>query len=384
MKSKKFSWALTIFLSLLVLVVGAFAGFVGAYFVDKNNNEIFKSDIVYGNGLEIHFLELGNNETGDCIYIRSGETDILVDAGSRTSSVHTINNYLSNYIQDNVLDFVIVTHADSDHISGFAGDNTNKSLFLTYDVKTIIDFPKTNKDIDKIKTYKNYVAQRDLEVENGAEHYNALECYNNQNGAQRSYEIGENITLNILYNYYYDHDTSDENNYSVCFQIEEGDNNYLFTGDLEEKGEEYLVEYNELEKVKLFKAGHHGSKTSSNDVLLDVIQPEICVVTCSAGSTQYAKIYLENTFPTQAFINRISKWTDKVYVTTYATIKENGIDEKTGLPKYTDTGEFFSLNGNIVVKSENGKVEVNCSNNNTVLKNSQWFSDNRTMPSYWE
>lgn len=381
MKSKKFSWALTIFLSLLVLVVGAFAGFVGAYFVDKNNNEIFKSDIVYGNGLEIHFLELGNNETGDCIYIRSGKTDILVDAGSRTSSVHTINNYLSNYIQDNVLDFVIVTHADSDHISGFAGDNTNKSLFLTYDVKTIIDFPKTNKTTN---VYNNYVTQRDLEVENGAEHYNALECYNNQNGAQRSYEIGENITLNILYNYYYDHDTSDENNYSVCFQIEEGDNNYLFTGDLEEKGEEYLVQYNELEKVKLYKAGHHGSKTSSNDVLLDVIQPEICVVTCSAGSTQYAKIYLENTFPTQAFINRISKWTDKVYVTTYATIKENGIDEKTGLPKYTDTGEFFSLNGNIVVKSENGKVEVNCSNNNTILKDSQWFLDNRTMPSYWE
>lgn len=381
MKSKKFSWGLTIFLSLLVLVVGAFAGFVGAYFVDKNNNEIFKSDIVYGNGLEIHFLELGNNETGDCIYIRSGETDILVDAGSRTSSVHTINNYLSNYIQDNVLDFVIVTHADSDHISGFAGDNTNKSLFLTYDVKTIIDFPKTNKTTN---VYNNYVTQRDLEVENGAEHYNALECYNNQNGAQRSYEIGENITLNILYNYYYENYSSDENNYSVCFQIEEGDNNYLFTGDLEEKGEEYLVEYNELEKVKLYKAGHHGSKTSSNDVLLDVIQPEICVVTCSAGSTQYAKIYLENTFPTQAFINRISKWTDKVYVTTYATIKENGIDEKTGLPKYTDTGEFFSLNGNIVVKSENGKVEVNCSNNNTILKDSQWFLDNRTMPSYWE
>ncbi len=381
MKSKKFSWALTIFLSLLVLVVGVFAGFVGAYFIDKNNNEIFKSDIVYGNGLEIHFLELGNNNTGDCIYIRSGKTDILVDAGSRTSSVHTINSYLSNYIQDNVLDFVIVTHADRDHIAGFAGDKTNKSLFLTYDVKTIIDFPKTNKTTN---VYNNYVTQRDLEVENGAEHYNALECYNNQNGAERSYEIGENITLNILYNYYYDHDTSDENNYSVCFQIEEGDNNYLFTGDLEKKGEEYLVEYNELEKVKLYKAGHHGSKTSSNDVLLDVIQPEICVVTCSAGSTEYANIYLENTFPTQAFINRISKWTDKVYVTTYATIQENGIDEKTGLPKYTDTGEFFSLNGNIVVKSENGKVEVNCSNNNTVLKNSQWFSDNRTMPSYWE
>lgn len=87
MKSKKFSWALTIFLSLLVLVVGAFAGFVGAYFVDKNNNEIFKSDIVYGNGLEIHFLELGNNNNGDCIYIRSGKTDIWLMLGQEPAAL---------------------------------------------------------------------------------------------------------------------------------------------------------------------------------------------------------------------------------------------------------------------------------------------------------
>ena len=384
MSNKKFSKGLTFLLSIIFLIVGFACGaFVGLYY-DRSTNEIFKSDVVYGEGLEIHFLELGNNYSGDSIYIKCGETDILVDAGSRTNSSETITNYLNKQMPDDVLEFVIVTHADRDHIAAFAGDGTNASLFDNFEVETIIDFPKTNKVGSKeTEILRDYYAKRDAEVASGAEHYTALECYNNQNGAKRSYEIGKNTTLNILYNYYYENTSSDENNYSVCFQIEEGDNKYLFTGDLEEKGEEYLVEYNELSKVKLFKAGHHGSKTSSNDVLLNIIQPEYCVVTCAAGSVEYAKVYLENTFPTQDFINRISKWTKNVYVTTYATIEENGIDAETGLTKYKDTGEYFSLNGNIVFKSLNGKFEVECSNSNTVLKDTAWFLENRQMPANW-
>ena len=72
-----------------------------------------------------------------------------------------------------------------------------------------------------------------------------------------------------------------------------------------------------------------------------------------------------------------------MYVTTYATIEENGIDADTGLTKYKDTGEYFSLNGNIVFKSLNGKFEVECSNSNTVLKDTAWFLENRQMPANW-
>ena len=89
----------------------------------------------------------------------------------------------------------------------------------------------------------------------------------------------------------------------------QGDKHFLFTGDLEEDGEISLVESNELPKVELFKAGHHGSKTSSNDVLLKVIEPEIVCVCCCAGSVEYTQNF-ENTFPTQAMIDRVSLYTD--------------------------------------------------------------------------
>ncbi len=107
-----------------------------------------------------------------------------------------------------------------------------------------------------------------------------MECYNEQKeGAQKEYKLSEDGSLKfeILYNYYYEHDTDDENDYSVCVQFSHGERKFLFTGDLEEKGEEYLVQYNKLSQVELFKAGHHGSKTSSNDCLLDIIKPKIYV-----------------------------------------------------------------------------------------------------------
>ena len=62
--------------------------------------------------LQIHFLELGNKYTGDCTLIKVGDTEILVDAGSRQSSAGTITSYVKNYCTDGVLEYVIATHGD--------------------------------------------------------------------------------------------------------------------------------------------------------------------------------------------------------------------------------------------------------------------------------
>lgn len=231
-KNVRFNKALTIFLSILSLIIGFCAGVVGNYVYDRKTNNIYKSDYVYGD-LEMHFLELGNGYTGDSCYIKCGDVDILVDAGSRTSSSTTIANYLDTQVTDKKLEYVIVTHADRDHIAGFAGDRKNPSIFARYEVDIIIDFPLTNKVGSKeTGVLKNYYSERDNRVKKGAKHYNALQCYNNTDGGQRTYKLSDTITLNILYNYYYENSSPDENNYSVCFQIEDGDNKYLFTGDL--------------------------------------------------------------------------------------------------------------------------------------------------------
>lgn len=314
--------------------------------------------------LSIHFLELGNKYAGDCVYINIGDVDILIDGGSRESSADTIESYVKTYCTDGVLEYVIVTHADQDHIAAFAGNGTYKSLFERFECEVIIDFPRTNKST---QVYNRYVEAREKEVEAGAVHYTALECYQETNGAKRTYELADGVTMNFLYNYYYDHSSTDENNYSVCMYIQQGELNYLFTGDLEEDGEKRLVENNDLPKCKLFKGGHHGSKTSSTETLLSVIQPDIVCICCCAGAPEYTQ-NADNTFPTRETLQRLSKYTDAIYVTSMAV----NVDME------NKKWEHTLLNGNIVVKSDGVSVTVTGSNHSQKLKDTQWYKDNRS------
>ena len=214
--------------------------------------------------------------------------------------------------------------------------------------------------------YNNYIRERDAEISAGATHYTAEQCMTED---KNIFDLGNGIELEILDSYYYYNRASSENDHSVCCMINQGDRHFLFTGDLEEKGEKKLVELNELPEVELYKAGHHGSKTSSSDELLEVIKPKMVAVCCCCGSPEYTDRN-ENQFPTQAFIDRVAKYTDKVYVTTLC------VDYK--------KGEFVSMNGNITVVSSKDGIKLECSNNNTVLKETDWFKNNRTCPSEWK
>ena len=364
----------TTILCLLALIVGFIgAGYIYIYITKP------ESDVFVSGDFEVHFMELGNQYTGDCIYIRSGSTDILIDAGSRKNSADTIIEYVDNYVKDNTLEFVIATHADQDHIAAYEG------IFERYEVETIIDFPLTNKTgKDETNILRTYYEYRDLEVENGAEHFTALECYNESvDGAQRIYQISDSVEMEILYNYYYENHSSDENNYSVCLMFNQGDNHYLFTGDLEGDGEEELLNYYNgsseerytLPHCVLYKAGHHGSNTSTTAELMAVVQPEYVIVCCCAGTSEYTT-NKANQFPSQQFIDNIALYTDNVYIPTMIN------------PDYVDGADssvlpYTSMNGDIVFSVTNGEVELSFSNNDIKLKDTDWFKENREMPDAW-
>ncbi len=343
-----------------VILIIAIIGFCVYWFYFRKKEPL--SPLQTGE-LTVHFLELGNKYAGDCTLIKIGDTEVLIDAGSRKGSAATIVPYLKQYCTDGVLEYVIATHAHQDHIAAFVGTKEAPGVFDSFECKTIIDFTQTNKETE---IYNDYVEKRKAEVKTGAVHYTALQCWNEEDGAKKSYALAENVTMSILYNPFYEEKSGDENNYSVCMLLTQGNYNYLFTGDLEKDGEEGLVKHNNLPKCKLFKGGHHGSPTSSNDCLLSVIQPEVVCVCCCAGAPEYT-INPENTFPSQAFIDRISKYTEKVYVTSLAT----------GVSYDPKSWEFTSMNGNIVVKSDGVAFSVKGSNHDILLKDTEWFRENR-------
>ena len=360
-KKKKLSPALAFFTAIVMLIIGAVGGLT--VYLQANPEP---SDVYVSGDLEIHFLELGNKYTGDCTYINAGGVDILIDAGSKTNSIPTISAYLDQYVTDGILEYVIVTHAHQDHYAGFATSEKQESLFDIYECEVIIDFAQTNQK-DTATMYSNYIRERKDEIANGATHYTAEDCMTQ---GLTVFDLGNQMELQILDNYYYyQKDSSGENNHSVCCMINQGDNHFLFTGDLEESGEEKLVELNDLPQVTLYKAGHHGSKTSSGEALLSVIRPQMVCVCCCAGSPEYTDNN-NNQFPTQDFIDRIAPYTELVYVTTLCVDYEND--------------QYTSMNGNIKITSNATGVYVDCSNVNTILKDWEWFQTNRTCPIAWK
>lgn len=339
----------------------------------QNSSGLINSSVIEDSELSIHFLELGNKYTGDCVLIKVGDTQILVDGGSKASSVPHITNYVDKYFDegDNVLDYVIITHAHEDHYAGFATNSNTESLFDHYrtngkSIGTIITFSNTNKNSSN-KMFSNYERELAQAISFGAKHYTSLECINESKaGAQKTFDLGNGVELNFLYQKFYEEKSTTENNYSVCFEINQGSKSYLFTGDLEKEGELSLIENNNLRQVELYKAGHHGSKTSSCPELLAIIQPKTVVVTCVAGSSEYTSKN-ENQFPTQEFINNVSIYTSQIYVTSLCI-------------NYS-ANQFTSFNGTIVVCSNpTSKSQVLCSNNTIVLKDTEWFKNNRKLP----
>lgn len=364
--------------------LGLVIGFVGGFYfltwltIPDTEDVNFSYETYYSKGeddanpgmdisdadLSFHFLELGNKYTGDCTYVKAGDVDILIDCGSKSNSVQTVAKYLENYVVDGVLEYVIVTHAHQDHYAGFATSGKVKGIFDLFKCETIIDFAGTTNSKKDTKMYQTYQANLQKEIEeDGATHLTALECINGQS----TFDLASGIRLEILdTGFYANPDSSNENNNSVCcmftHQISATESrNFLFTGDLEKEGEANLCNL-DLPEVDLYKAGHHGSGTSSTKEFIDKIKPKVVCVCCCAGSSEYTD-NVERQFPTQAFIDNVGAWTDKIYVTTMCVDYINN--------------EFTSFNGNIVYLSSNGtEPVVNCSNNNTILKNSQWFKDN--------
>ena len=392
--AKKHSKAFSTFICIVCLILGlALGSLVNLIYstpdsyeipakVDAEHNHVVTGAVnvstVKDSDLSIHFLELGNKYTGDCTLIKVGDTEMLIDAGSKASSIPQIKAYIDTYCTDGTLEYVVVTHAHEDHYAGFATSENVDSLFDLYRVETIIDFgTATNKvvnDLDgKTSMFENYIRERDAEIAASAVYIPVQNFFDGSSERRFELERDSNVFVEILYQKFYDEEAETENDYSVCLQIEYESKYYLFTGDLEAEGEESLATHannaGRLHQVELYKAGHHGSKTSSTETLMSIIRPNIVCVCCCAGSSEYTSKNA-NQFPTQEFINNVysANINTKVYVTTLC------LDYK--------SNKYESFNGNIVVCANSGATEtaVYCSNNTTELRETDWFKANRTLP----
>ena len=87
------------------------------------------------------------------------------------------------------------------------------------------------------------------------------------------------------------------------------DKNFLFTGNLEEKGEKDLLKHYPDLEVDVLKAGQHGSKKSSSSAFLEKLKPELTLI--SVGKNNRTKL------PHQGTLTRLESINSKVYRTDH-------------------------------------------------------------------
>lgn len=204
--------------------------------------------------LKVHFLDVGQ---GDCTLVQCGEHAMLIDAGENDSGTK-IQAYLNSQGVTK-LDYVIGTHPDSDHIGGL------DVILYKFDCGTVL-MPDFKKDT---KTYRDVLAAMESK-----RYRNTLPLP----GAE--YELGEAVFTIIAPNGTYE--TANDN--SIGLLLRYGERTFLFTGDAEEEAEEDLVANGMDIDCDVYQAGHHGSKTSSSEALLNAASPAYAVISCGENN----------------------------------------------------------------------------------------------------
>lgn len=200
--------------------------------------------------LTIHFLDVGQ---GDCTLLVCGADAMLIDAGNNNQGSKVCRYLMDQGITK--LRYVIGTNGDADHIGGL------DVVLNTFDCETVI-MPEAEKNN---RTYGDVLLA--MEQNN---YDKTLPAVGN------SYDLGTAVFTVLSPKEYYEKD----NNNSVCILLRFGERSFLFTGDAEEEAEQDMADGNISIKADVYKAGHHGSATSTTEAFLNEVNPSYVVISC--------------------------------------------------------------------------------------------------------
>ena len=218
---------------------------------------------VFFNQNYLMFLDVGQ---GDSILIHSKDKTMLVDTGgvinySREKWQERKNKKsLTNYVTIPVLkklgirkiDYLVLTHGDFDHIGEAL------KLIKQYRVEDIY-LNQGNFNLLEKKVIKKY---------------------------RHVYQIREKeeIVLGNINIVQINKEFSDENDSSSILLMYYKNKKILLTGDASKKSEEYILNKYNIGKIDVLKIGHHGSKTSTSDELLEELRPSLAIISCGKNN----------------------------------------------------------------------------------------------------
>lgn len=228
-----------------------------------------------GSSFAVHYLDVGQ---GDCALVLCDGRAMLIDGGESDQSGKVYAYLKDKGVQ--YLDYMVATHAHSDHIGGLSGA-------LNYAKVGTALCPVREYDSKTFGNLVKYLGQQGVEitVPSPGESFMLGSARVQVLGPQKDYD--------------------ETNDTSIVLKVTYGQTSFLFTGDAERTAEADILEQGYDLSATVLKVGHHGSDTSTSYPFLREIMPEYAVIQVGAGNS-YGH-------PTENTLSRLRDADVKVY-----------------------------------------------------------------------
>jgi competence protein ComEC len=220
-------------------------------------------NLLFNSKDKISFLNVGQGDSS-LITSKRGHR-IIVDCGPDSKIIDQLESKLGFWAHR--IDMIIITHGDKDHYGGC------RDVIEKYKVgKVMINgvFDSKNQDY---KSLLELIQAKEIQI---------------LPSIKDTYiTLGDSIELQLLNPQHnlWEQDIRDDNSESIIIFLRSSQNSILLTGDADESTEsKILSQYPQLD-VDILKAGHHGSKTSTSEKLLDAITPQQVIISAGANNS---------------------------------------------------------------------------------------------------
>lgn len=217
---------------------------------------ITESDQQASANLTVNYIDIGQ---GDAELLTSDGHSMLIDTGTPESGTKIRLFLQKQGVQK--LDYLVLTHPDSDHIGGAASVITNVPI----DTVMMPDYQKDNKYYRSVIDALNYKYINPT-IPVAGQTFTLGSCDVKVLGPTRKYD--------------------DPNNNSIVLKVTCGNTSFMFVGDAKEE-ELYDItnHYGAELDSDVYKVGHHGSHNSSSESFLRYVTPAYSVVSCAEGNS---------------------------------------------------------------------------------------------------
>jgi len=209
--------------------------------------------------LAVHFIDVGQ---GDSALIIAPERTVLIDGGDNGQGPNVLRYLAEQGVSE--IDIMIVSHPHADHIGGLI------DVVNALPVGEVI-MPELSEEVTPTtRTYENFLTallENDLSITvavPGQMHY-----------------LGGGARLSILAPL---REYTSVNDSGVVARLEFGETSFLFTGDIERAAENDLAIRGGI-RSNVLSVSHHGSRTSTTQIFLDAVAPNIAVISCGLDNS---------------------------------------------------------------------------------------------------